>query len=593
MASANSTGKEKALRRVIERFADKCAMQGIPYIHAATFWWSRLIWGASQGNVSNDYDYENYYEYGADGDQGQNSTSGYRGSHKEEGYVEEQRFKKNYMDLPSEDRKAAGHFMKDMIVSCSFAGRECTEKFFKLHQTADYGNCWEWNSTNKIATRSGEMADLSQMYFMNLLIRIDPRIKHAEFLETVSEGYGARLVIHEPGTIPLPSSEGIFISSSFETNIGLRMVQVSRLGEPYSKCNDGKTFKEQYGVTYTRQSCQFICITSTIIRICGCYDDNGEELAMMVNGTTRRCENGTGKACYREVFKDYRNKEISCDCLNPCNEYTYTRTISSRPWPTDEYAQSLVKAVCNKSTEMCTILQNNYTDNRSLNYNFLKLNVYFEDLNFEIIQETPQIAIAQFMSDVGGAIGLWIGLSVLAICEIFQLIIELCSLGITKCRSKDRTLQFSEGNVEQRINAAGKFQARKKNDEPANTQEEETIESLHIAQQHMDAEGYQTPKKTTRNMPHTKTITIQNRYEILTIEEEKEESIEDKVDETDQSGLQSLTSTPIPIKRKIKCKTISDSSPSDDNILPMLLVIPQTNKAEAKILKQDEGKRRK
>ncbi|KAK3580988.1 hypothetical protein CHS0354_007022 [Potamilus streckersoni] len=523
MTSDNSTEKKKSLRRVIERFADKCSMQGISYIHAARFWWSRLIWvvltlsaigamtfhfyyimnqyyeypvqttvslgfnnlqlpgiticnvnvlrnsklnisnstdmeelrnivqGTSEDNVSNsEFYYEDYYDDDVDGDQG----AAIERAEKEDGYVQDQRFKKNYMDLRSEDRKNAGHFMEDMIVSCSFAGRECTAKAFKLHQTADYGNCWELNTTNKIATRSGEMAGFT----------LTLNLQNWEFLESVSEGYGARLVIHQPGTIPLPSSEGIFISSSFETNIGIRMVQVSRLGEPYSKCNDGKKFQERYGVTYTRQSCQFICLTSEVIRICGCIDDNGEELVMMVNGTTRRCENEKDKACYRDVFKEYRNKNISCDCINPCNEYVYIKTISSRPWPTDEYTESLVKAVCNKSNEMCIILKERYTDNRLLSYNFMKLNVYFEDLNFEKIEETPQIAMAQFMSDVGGAIGLWIGLSVLAVCEIFHLIIELCALGIDKCNSKGHTEYVSEGNFEQSINKESRIYERTPNE---------------------------------------------------------------------------------------------------------------------------------
>lgn len=36
------------------------------------------------------------------------------------------------------------------------------------------------------------------------------------------------------------------------------------------------------------------------------------------------------------------------------------------------------------------------------------------------------LQLQQFLSDVGGAIGLWIGLSILSLCELVQLAVELC-----------------------------------------------------------------------------------------------------------------------------------------------------------------------
>ena len=50
--------------------------------------------------------------------------------------------------------------------------------------------------------------------------------QNEEFLSGISEGYGMRLQIHEQRTFPMPDQEGIFISSSFETHIGLRLVKI-------------------------------------------------------------------------------------------------------------------------------------------------------------------------------------------------------------------------------------------------------------------------------------------------------------------------------------------------------------------------------
>ena len=65
---------------------------------------------------------------------------------------------------------------------------------------------------------------------------------------------------------------------------------------------------------------------------------------------------------------------------------------------------------------------------------------------------------AQFLSDVGGAIGLWIGLSILAICEIFQLIFELCDYGVHRIRKRQMKKREKERERNQSRNRKRKFE---------------------------------------------------------------------------------------------------------------------------------------
>ena len=53
-----------------------------------------------------------------------------------------------------------------------------------------------------------------------------------QYIPGISNGYGARLTVSEPGTFPFPFDEGLDISSSMETSIGLKMVTVLLTQKP-------------------------------------------------------------------------------------------------------------------------------------------------------------------------------------------------------------------------------------------------------------------------------------------------------------------------------------------------------------------------
>ena len=62
------------------------------------------------------------------------------------------------------------------------------------------------------------------------------------------------------------------------------------------------------------------------------------------------------------------------------------------------------------------------------------MNIFFTSLTYENIQETPAMDVAQLMSNLGGVIGLYLGVSIVAAFEVFELIIRL----IISCFYKDK-----------------------------------------------------------------------------------------------------------------------------------------------------------
>ena len=57
----------------------------------------------------------------------------------------------------------------------------------------------------------------------------------------------------------------------------------------------------------------------------------------------------------------------------------------------------------------------------------------------QVAEEKPKIGPADFASSLGGALGLWMGVSVLSICEIIEVALKLSGY----CRKKTNAKQIS------------------------------------------------------------------------------------------------------------------------------------------------------
>ena len=59
--------------------------------------------------------------------------------------------------------------------------------------------------------------------------------------------------------------------------------------------------------------------------------------------------------------------------------------------------------------------------------NFARINVYFSEMETVIRKEVPSFTATQLLSDIGGTLGLWAGVSIITCVEILGLIAKYCS----------------------------------------------------------------------------------------------------------------------------------------------------------------------
>ncbi|XP_067679741.1 acid-sensing ion channel 1-like [Haliotis asinina] len=336
-------------------------------------------------------------------------------------------FQNLFMKETRQKRIAVGHQLDDMMMDCSFACQTCRKGHFIRKTSSTFGNCYTLKHTKLVSKRSGPKHGLQLV--LNL--------ENYEQLEGITTGNGLQLVVNPHGMLPFPVHDGITIDAGKETNVALKKLAIHRLGAPKWDCEDGEMFRRKYNITYSVQTCQLLCEQEMISNTCKCYHVAEEEIIILMNTTKPYpvCRTNKQVRCVLDQMALFETTPQNCSCGNPCRETKYEKRLSSRQWPSHSYAKVLVQKLCKMiAAADCTKLKEMHS--MDLRLNFAKLNIFYEDLNYEIMQEEPDYELTQFVSDVGGTLGLWVGLSVLSIFELVQLLLELSTFATCRtCRA--------------------------------------------------------------------------------------------------------------------------------------------------------------
>ncbi|KAL5007619.1 hypothetical protein ScPMuIL_016425 [Solemya velum] len=291
-------------------------------------------------------------------------------------YQSQMEFMYDVMSLEPDERVELGHQYTDFVVDCTVSGRKCLPHNSTM-TTEKYGNCYTIQSDTYIATKNDPYEGIG----------LTLNLENFEFLEGFQRAYGAKVVVHEPGTVPLPDVEGITVSAGYETTLELKMSEVKRLGQPYSVCQDTETFSKQYGFGYTRQVCSFLCEKKAIVSRCACVlrDIQKDQLHATIHSDenhpscqlTDECDMVSPSVfeCAMSVRRDNLLDLLDCGCGDPCTETVYDTKVTGRIWPTDDYL-------------VCYLFSPLYRKFIEL-LNFLRIVVYYKELRYSTISEEP------------------------------------------------------------------------------------------------------------------------------------------------------------------------------------------------------------
>lgn len=100
----------------------------------------------------------------------------------------------------------------------------------------------------------------------------------------------------------------------------------------------------------------------------------------------------------------------------------YNLYTSSSDYPSEIYAKSLMKNPVIQAKYAANITNLKY---ESLKHNMLQLSIFYGDLGYEQYDEVEDMSWLDLISNIGGTLGLFIGMSFLSFVEIVDIVLQI------------------------------------------------------------------------------------------------------------------------------------------------------------------------
>ncbi|XP_022110548.1 amiloride-sensitive sodium channel subunit beta-2-like [Acanthaster planci] len=318
-------------------------------------------------------------------------------------------------DIPYANRSSAGHQLSRMLLYCTFNGYPCSPLNFTHFYNYFYGNCYTFNFDSRLARR---VAQAGPFYGLTMELFVE----QTEYVRGLQNSAGLKVFISGQNQVPFPEDRGIIVSPGRETSIALHKVRIDRLGAPYTSCTSDlpTIFSTFYGnVDYSLLACEKSCVAQEILEMCHCADPR-----YRFTDETSSCssQNQSQMACTRKILLAYVNNSLRCNCPLPCSEVEFEETVSAASWPNENYKFALENIITRLSADFSSAIEE---DDRFIEKNVVKLNVFLSSLQYQYIYQTPDYSQENLISDLGGQVGLWMGFSILTFFEIAELVLDL------------------------------------------------------------------------------------------------------------------------------------------------------------------------
>ena len=325
--------------------------------------------------------------------------------------------------------KSMGLSIHDFLFFCKFPNLECNYTLFKWRYDYLYGNCFQFNSG---VDANGDFKSINGDFLRPYSTSTDGEFGGLYLIlfigDSANSFYSNGLKIFIDN-VPTKLTNFFEIKPNAKTNIALYKVSTRKSPHPYSDCSQADSFSYRETLklcqTYSQRICKELFFQKLFVETCFCYSTKGLNIF-----NSKLCSIEEEQNCITKIYKMNAEKNVwLADCPNECETTSYEYTYSSSDFSGERYYQEF-KNVFNISEE--DVLSKKFNKGK----NGLILNVYFPELKYTEVSETPKIGVISLISNIGGTLGLFLGISLLSFVEIVEIFFEILFILFTRNESR-------------------------------------------------------------------------------------------------------------------------------------------------------------
>ena len=237
--------------------------------------------------------------------------------------------------------------------------------------------------------------------------------------------HGVVLFVHNRTNDPLLYIQGVRVAAGKESNFAVQRMFVNKLPAPYSNCVAEVTSPTAYDSEFYRSTLSFMDSYEHIYCMFDC-------VASKLNASgfdTCTTNNSYTIEQLRTCFLESTNYEpFFPECFGLCPLECSSQVLSTIPSYASYPTPASVAAMLRKIKNFSQIYFGD--DQADLSYEKLKdsvlaLNVYYDSIMYTQVDDSPAQDIGSVLSNIGGLLGLFIGISVLSFLEVVEYAYEI------------------------------------------------------------------------------------------------------------------------------------------------------------------------